>query len=231
MNCRELGPRLQGARYTQLESLALLSKVTRSWERLPRVLVFETALYSRKIWSTENFKDEEFKVGAQVTGRETPAGLHTHHQGWGSSGRSTATDSPQTPRRGTAPKRTDVSIQPPPPPRRGLEGACYHLDKRTFPLGLQAFAERLSSLRKFKACFSHKEKTIYVANCKSHWGNSAPSYVAAWMGGSLGENGHMDTVGWVPFRCSWNYPNIVISYTPIQNRKFKNIYGLIYGQR
>ena len=39
--------------------------------------------------------------------------------------------------------------------------------------------------------------------------NSAQSYVAAWMGGSLGENGYMYADGWVPSLFTWNCQNIV----------------------
>ena len=40
-------------------------------------------------------------------------------------------------------------------------------------------------------------------------GNSAQSYVAAWMGGSLGENGYMYVYDWVPWLFTCNYHNIV----------------------
>ena len=39
----------------------------------------------------------------------------------------------------------------------------------------------------------------------------------------LVENGHMYMYGWVPLLFTWNYHNIVISYPPIQNKKFKKI--------
>ena len=41
--------------------------------------------------------------------------------------------------------------------------------------------------------------------------------------GSLGENGYMHMYAWVPLLSTWNYHNIVNSYTPIQNKKL-NIY-------
>ena len=42
----------------------------------------------------------------------------------------------------------------------------------------------------------------------STW-NSAQCYVAAWMGGGMGENGYMDMNDWVPSLFAWNYHNIV----------------------
>ena len=48
----------------------------------------------------------------------------------------------------------------------------------------------------------------------STW-NSAQGYVAAWMEGTLGENGYMCMYGWVPLLPNWNYRNLFISDTPI----------------
>ena len=42
----------------------------------------------------------------------------------------------------------------------------------------------------------------------STW-DSAQCYMAAWMGGELGENGYMYMYGWVPSLFIWNYHNIV----------------------
>ena len=40
-------------------------------------------------------------------------------------------------------------------------------------------------------------------------GKSTQCYVAAWVEGSSGENGHMYVYGWVPSLFTWNYHNIV----------------------
>ena len=55
----------------------------------------------------------------------------------------------------------------------------------------------------------------------STW-NSAQCHVAAWMGGSLGENGYMYMYGWVPSLFTWNITTLLMGYTPIQNKRFKN---------
>ena len=49
--------------------------------------------------------------------------------------------------------------------------------------------------------------------------DSAQCYVAAWTGGSLGENGYMNMYDWVPSQFTWNYHNIVNWLCPIQNKK------------
>ena len=41
-----------------------------------------------------------------------------------------------------------------------------------------------------------------------------------WEGG-WGENERMYTDGWIPSLFTWNYHNIVIGSTPVQNKKFK----------
>ena len=50
-------------------------------------------------------------------------------------------------------------------------------------------------------------------------GNSAQYYVAAWMGGELGENDYMHMYGWVSSLSTWNYHNIVNQL--YSNTKFK----------
>ena len=56
----------------------------------------------------------------------------------------------------------------------------------------------------------------------STW-SSAQCCVAAWMEeGVWGrKNMCLRMYGWVPLLFTWNYHNIFISYTPIQNKKFK----------
>ena len=52
-------------------------------------------------------------------------------------------------------------------------------------------------------------------------GNSARCYVAAWMGGEFGGEWIHVHVWQIPLLSTWSYHNFVISYTPIQNKKFK----------
>ena len=52
-------------------------------------------------------------------------------------------------------------------------------------------------------------------------GSSAQCYGAAWMGGSLGENGYMYIYGWVALLCTSNYHNIVNRLYP--NTKLKTL--------
>ena len=56
----------------------------------------------------------------------------------------------------------------------------------------------------------HVHTAVFKMNNKDllySTGNSA--YVAAWMGGELGENGYMYMYGWVTLLSTWNYHNIV----------------------
>ena len=56
----------------------------------------------------------------------------------------------------------------------------------------------------------------------STW-NFAQCYVAAWMGGDLGENGCVYMYGWVPSLFIWDYHNIVNRLYPTTKLKvFKN---------
>ena len=41
--------------------------------------------------------------------------------------------------------------------------------------------------------------------------------------GSLGENGYMHMCGQVPAQFTWNITTLLIGYTPIQNKKLKNV--------
>ena len=59
-------------------------------------------------------------------------------------------------------------------------------------------------------------------------GNPAQCYVAAWMGGELGENGHTYMCGWVPALCTWDYHNVVDQLYPKTNSfKKKKIWVLV----
>ena len=61
-------------------------------------------------------------------------------------------------------------------------------------------------------------------------GNSVQCYVAAWMGGGLGEEWIHEYIWLSPFavhlKLSQNI--LLISYTPIQNKKLKYIYIYMY---
>ena len=57
----------------------------------------------------------------------------------------------------------------------------------------------------------------------STW-NSAQCCVAAWMGGSLGENGYMYMYGWVPSLYSWNYHDIVSRLCACMLSRFSRVW-------
>ena len=83
-------------------------------------------------------------------------------------------------------------------------------DSECSQLGKNPMEKRVETTVKLNICWTRNQET-WVLNkvlLYSTW-NSAQSYVAVWVEGSLGENGYMCIYGWAPSLFSWKDHNAI----------------------